>query len=519
MLTGMLYKSIPDRSRLDISAGSPNRDVLLFSKFDKVFVNGILLEDQSFVVLLVRENTESHSGRLIVSYPPYAQIDEVAVNDMAIKEMASELGCTEDGCWFVHDISVINQDELHFSAIVVNPDHPMVYRGRPRDRSRAWADMVYDSEHGKTRTINVNAPTGVDIQKIYYGCPGTGKSRTIKDKVEGDNGEKMMYFDERGKVVDDPSTVEDKSKLTSNVFRTTFHPDYDYSTFVGSYKPVMNPVLDEDGNETGKEELAYEFVPQVFTNAYVRAWKSLADDTLTDDEKQVYLIIEEINRGNCAQIFGDLFQLLDRKNNRSEFSIIPDAELRKHLAKEGLESNKLILPENLHVLATMNTSDQSLFPMDSAFKRRWAMEYVPINLEQEKAREFTYKVNGEDYSWVEFLGKVNPLIRKATDSEDKQMGEFFIKDHASEEEFLNKVMFYIWNDVCKDLYSASRISPLYFMRSAEGDDKKDVFTFAELFGKGRLNEEDNMYTAPVDLLEGFITKYLGLKALPKKEQE
>ena len=510
MLTGMLYKSIPDRSRLDISAGSPNRDVLLFSKFDKVFVNGILLEDQSVVMLLVRENTESHSGRLIVSYPPYAQIDEVAVNDMAIKEMASALGCTEDGCWFVHDISVINQDELHFSAIVVNPDHPMVYRGRSRDRSRAWADMVYDSEHGKTRTINVNAPTGVDIQKIYYGCPGTGKSRTIKDKVEGDNGEKMMYFDERGKVVDDPSSVKDKSKLTTNVFRTTFHPDYDYSTFVGSYKPVMNPVVDEDGNESGKEELAYEFVPQVFTNAYVRAWKSLADDTLTDDEKQVYLIIEEINRGNCAQIFGDLFQLLDRKNNRSEFSIIPDAELRKHLANEGLESNKLTLPENLHILATMNTSDQSLFPMDSAFKRRWAMEYVPINLEHGVAKEFTFEVKGEKYSWVEFLSKVNPLIRKATDSEDKQMGEFFIKGQITEEEFKNKVMFYIWNDVCKDLYSASRISPLYFMRSDEAEGTKNVFTFAELYGKGRLEEDTKDYTAPDDLLFGFITKKLGL---------
>lgn len=519
MLTGMLYKSIPDRSRLDISAGSPNRDVLLFSKFDKVFVNGILLEDQSFVMLLVRENTESHSGRLIVSYPPYAQIDEVAVNDMAIKEMASALGCSEDGCWFVHDISVINQDELHFSAIVVNPDHPMVYRGRSRDRSRAWADMVYDSEHGKTRTINVNAPTGVDIQKIYYGCPGTGKSRTIKDKVEGDNGEKMMYFDERGKVVDDPSTVKDKSKLTTNVFRTTFHPDYDYSTFVGSYKPVMNPVLDEDGNETGKEELAYEFVPQVFTNAYVRAWKSLADDTLTDDEKQVYLIIEEINRGNCAQIFGDLFQLLDRKNNRSEFSIIPDAELRKHLANEGLESNKLILPENLHILATMNTSDQSLFPMDSAFKRRWAMEYVPINLDQKIAKEFTFEVKGKNYSWVEFLGKVNPLIRKATDSEDKQMGEFFIKGQISEEEFKNKVMFYIWNDVCKDLYSASRISPLYFMRSDEAEGTKNVFTFAELYGKGRLDDDTKDYTAPVDLLVGFVTKKLGLAPISAKSEE
>jgi hypothetical protein len=357
------------------------------------------------------------------------------------------------------------------------------------------------------------------LQKIFYGCPGTGKSYKVKGLTEGHKGEKTVYFDETGAKVADINAVQDKSKITSNVFRTTFHPDYDYSTFVGSYKPVMNPVLDDDGKETGNEDLAYEFVPQVFTNAYVRAWKSLVDETLSDAEKQVYLIIEEINRGNCAQIFGDLFQLLDRKNGRSEFSIIPDAELRKHLAKEGLESNKLILPENLHILATMNTSDQSLFPMDSAFKRRWAMEYVPINLEQEKAREFTYKVNGEDYSWVEFLGKVNPLIRKATDSEDKQMGEFFIKDHATEEEFLNKVMFYIWNDVCKDIYSASRISPLYFMRSAEGDDKKDVFTFAELFGKGRLNEEDNTYTAPVDLLEGFITKYLGLKALPKKEQE
>lgn len=519
MLIGMLYKSISDKSRLDISAGSSNREVLLFSRFDKVYVNDILMEDRSFVVLLVRENTESHAGRLIISYPPYAQIDEVAVNDMAIKEMASALGCTENGCWFVYDISVVNQDELHFSAIVVNPDHPMVYKGRSRDRSRAWADMVYDSEHGAARTINVNAPTGIEIQKIFYGCPGTGKSRTIKDKVEGDYGEKMMYFDERGKVVDDPNSVKDKSKLTTNVFRTTFHPDYDYSTFVGSYKPVMNPVIGEDGYETGNEELAYEFVPQVFTNAYIRAWKSLKDDTLTDAEKQVYLIIEEINRGNCAQIFGDLFQLLDRKDCRSEFSIIPDAELRKHLAKEGLESNKLLLPENLHILATMNTSDQSLFPMDSAFKRRWAMEYVPINLDQKIAKEYTFKISDEEYSWVEFLRKINPLIRKATDSEDKQMGEFFIKGHVTEEEFVNKVMFYIWNDVCKDLYSASRISPLYFMRSASGEDKKDVFTFAELFGDGRHNEDDGTDTKPKELMVDFITKYLEMKPLEKKKSE
>lgn len=222
---------------------------------------------------------------------------------------------------------------------------------------------------------------GKTVQKIYYGCPGTGKSHKVKGLTEGPDGENIVYFDENGNKVADIDAVSDKSKITSNIFRTTFHPDYDYSTFVGSYKPVMNPVLDDDGKETGKEELAYEFVPQVFTNAYVRAYKSLEDGLLSDEEKQVYLIIEEINRGNCAQIFGDLFQLLDRKNGISEFSIIPDAELRKYLEKKGLESNRLVLPANLHILATMNTSDQSLFPMDSAFKRRWAMEYVPINLE------------------------------------------------------------------------------------------------------------------------------------------
>jgi len=371
-----------------------------------------------------------------------------------------------------------------------------------------------------SNSIQVAKTTGKDlkktptIQKIYYGCPGTGKSYKVMKETEGEDGKKTIYFDKYGVYVPDIEPIEDKSEHTTNIFRTTFHPDYDYSTFVGSYKPVMNPILEEDGKDTGKEDLAYEFVPQVFTNAYVRAWKSLNDETIPDEKKHVYLIIEEINRGNCAQIFGDLFQLLDRrKDGRSEYFIVPDAELRKYLAKQNLESNRLILPENLHILATMNTSDQSLFPMDSAFKRRWAMEYIPVNLEHEIAKGFTFKVNDKEYSWVKFLGKVNPLIRKATDSEDKQMGEFFIKGKISEDDFKNKVMFYIWNDVCKDLYSASRISPLYFMRSEAGEDPKHVFTFAELFGAGRYDKEEDKYMNPTELLEGFITKQLELTAI------
>ncbi len=362
-----------------------------------------------------------------------------------------------------------------------------------------------------SKTANDDLAIDAPVQKIYYGCPGTGKSYEVKKITEGINGELATYFDDKGHKIPTPDTKEERANKPSNIFRTTFHPDYDYAAFVGSYKPVMKPVLDNDGKKTD-EELTYAFVPQVFTNAYIRAYMSLADETLTDSEKQVYLIIEEINRGNCAQIFGDLFQLLDRKDGISEYPIVPDTELINFLNEQGISGNKLRLPENFHIFATMNTSDQSLFPMDSAFKRRWAMEYIPINLDQKDAKTYTFIINDKEYSWVEFLGKVNPLIRKATDSEDKQMGEFFIKGNVTETVFKNKVMFYLWNDVCKDLYSASRISPDYFLRDDVEEDKKTVFTFAELFGDGRIDTENNKTTSPAQLLEGFITKKLRLES-------
>lgn len=287
------------------------------------------------------------------------------------------------------------------------------------------------------------------IQTIYYGCPGTGKSYTIKMISEGKENEKVIKY-------------EDGS---NNIFRTTFHPDYDYATFVGSYKPLKNE----------NNELDYQFTPQVFTNAYVQALKH-ADDP-------IYLIIEEINRGNCAQIFGDLFQLLDRTGGVSDYGIKPDSELSKFLKKQGVEHRELKLPKNFHIYATMNTSDQSLFPMDSAFKRRWAMEYMPINYTHEIASKFTIEVAGKKYLWIKFLEMVNERIIDATDSEDKQMGEFFIKHSISEREFINKVMFYLWNDVCKDLYNPRHVQGAFFLKVVDKipSEKRDYFTFAELF--------------------------------------
>ena len=281
------------------------------------------------------------------------------------------------------------------------------------------------------------------FQIIYYGAPGTGKSHRIKKQLEEMNVPK------------------------ENIFRTTFHPDSDYSSFVGAYKPTMKKQYRYDGKVKAKyyedDDLAgakrddviidkviqYDFVPQTFIKAYTQAYNN--------PNENVYLIIEEINRGNCAQIFGDLFQLLDRDDNGvSEYPIKADSDLKMYLEGElgknhdGIKDGELCLPSNLYIWATMNTSDQSLFPIDSAFKRRWDWEYEPIKYENSK---WEIEIDGNMYSWTSFQEKVNNRIFEATNSEDKMLGDFFVKPNnnvISEKQFINKVLFYLWNDVCKD---------------------------------------------------------------------
>lgn len=350
-------------------------------------------------------------------------------------------------------------------------------------------------------------------QIIFYGAPGTGKSYKIKVQLEGVSKE--------------------------NIFRTTFHPDSDYSTFVGAYKPTMEKPIDkiyakgeliskltemkeggvtyspqkfgakywrslkqlnlsdkkdilqacgmsdnytvefDKGMAVGEEYLAcsnesriiYSFVPQAFLNAYIQTYKK--------SEEKVYLIIEEINRGNCAQIFGDLFQLLDRDvNGKSEYGIKADADLKSFLEEKlgednpGIKDGELCLPSNLYIYATMNTSDQSLFPIDSAFKRRWDWEYEPIKY---KNTDWKIVIDGTEYSWTSFQRKVNDKILSATSSEDKMLGDYFVNPSdgiITDKVLLNKILFYLWNDVCKD---------------GEGDifkvgETEDI-SFSELYGE------------------------------------
>ena len=344
---------------------------------------------------------------------------------------------------------------LNYSQIVSNTLD--VY---PRKKS-----PIYDNLFSQNST-NSSFP----LQQIFYGAPGTGKSHEVKI-ITGE-------LDNAGIEHERP-----------NVFRTTFHPDTDYATFVGCYKPTMKPVEEKYRAVAGKEEeIAYEFVPQAFTDAYVYAYNHPTEPT--------YLVIEEINRGNCAQIFGDLFQLLDRKaDGTSEYAIKADKDFAKYLLeakteegeeilihKEGIQDGKLRLPRNLNILATMNTSDQSLFPMDSAFKRRWDWRYVAISYTEPNSAAFTINV-GKGYQWVDFIRQVNKRIFDLTQSEDKELGNFFIKSSIDAEQFKSKVMFYLWYEVLRDEVENSKYF-FYYIQKEEGTDKEiaQKFTFKDLYG-------------------------------------
>jgi 5-methylcytosine-specific restriction endonuclease McrBC GTP-binding regulatory subunit McrB len=249
------------------------------------------------------------------------------------------------------------------------------------------------------------------------------------------------------------------------VVRTTFHPDSDYSTFVGAYKPkmeVMPRYNPQTGEQMGVEKrIVYAYTPQAFLKAYITAWQN--------PEQPVYLIIEEINRGNCAQIFGDLFQLLDRGDDgQSCYPIKADQDMQMYLMEafagnDALPGNirtgeELVLPSNLYIWATMNTSDQSLFPIDSAFKRRWEWKYVPITQGRDKDNgqllQWSIVAKKEKYDWWSFLEVMNKRVAEITSSEDKKLGFFFCKADGqgviSADKFVSKVMFYLWNDVFKD---------------------------------------------------------------------
>ena len=416
---------------------------------------------------------------------------------------------------------------------------------------------------GKTNKEYINQ--NQIFQQIFYGAPGTGKSNTIKKLVDEQN---------------------------KKCHRTTFHPDSDYSTFVGAYKPTMKSseriyspeeltvklkeikttgttypchkfaakyweslkdltpdsikqilnacgFTDNYSVELGKGvaigqeclnkpedgKIIYTFCPQAFTNAYVEAWNT---------EEDVFLIIEEINRGNCAQIFGDLFQLLDRKNGVSEYPVEADADLQSYLFKaladttrtdipEDVKSGKkLKLPSNLYIWATMNTSDQSLFPIDSAFKRRWEWKYIKIREgKDENGNKLDWKVDvkideeNNLLSWWAFVQKINEIIASMTSSADKQLGYFFCcakNGVIDEETFVSKVIFYLWNDVFKDYGFEDASLFRYIAKDEDGKETEKDLTFPDFYDED--GEKVN-----TDRLTDFLKKVMSWRSDNKRDDD
>lgn len=446
LITAMVYNSIPnpqDRIYCPLGKGgnqSSDYEFVLGSLFKKVFVNGIPVNGKFLLLIVKKLVGDNHVGRKTLKYNPRMTLDDVNYNENCYNNMATALGVSRNGSWFVSEINVKNQDELHFTAHVLNADAPTIFSDSA-DRSQKLQSKLLayaqESNNPKFKTYIKSLIFDSPLQVIYYGAPGTGKSHRIKDFL----------------------TKHDVPKR--NIFRTTFHPDSDYSTFVGSYKPSRGKkkmfglngsttvAMEYNGQPLEEEIISYQFIPQAFLQAYIQAYKN--------PEEKVFLVIEEINRGNCAQIFGDLFQLLDRDDSgKSEYPIKADTDMKQFLEKElgtdneGIAEGELCLPSNLYIFATMNTSDQSLFPIDSAFKRRWDWEYEPIKY---KNTDWMIDIDGVKYLWVKFQKEVNSRILSDTGSEDKMMGDYFVKPNSkviSKKLFLNKILFYLWNDVCKD---------------------------------------------------------------------
>lgn len=271
---------------------------------------------------------------------------------------------------------------------------------------------------------------------LLYGVPGCGKSHKVEEEYE--------------------------SKITTekNKIRVVFHPDYTYSDFVGQLLPVLKEV--ENAQGVKEEKLQYEFVPGPFTKIIKTAYE--------EPNQQCLLIIEELNRGNAPAIFGEIFQLLDRNDNGESKYGIYNADIAKY-AYGGLPENQGIainviantpikLPPNLTIVATMNTSDQNVFTMDTAFQRRWQMKHIPNRFTGESLDEKTINhvakhLPNSEISWGAFAQTVNKKMHTANlgfgGTEDKSLGVYFATDNDLDdaERFAEKVLKYLWDDAFK----------------------------------------------------------------------
>lgn len=319
--------------------------------------------------------------------------------------------------------------------------------------------LGYEVEHVEVDLNDKSYHVKNAINKIYFGAPGTGKSNYVDE----------TYYDDFAK-------------------RVTFHPEYTYNDFVGYIRPVIDGV-----------DLSYKFVPGIFTEILVAA--------LGDPYNMYTLIVEELNRANTAAVFGDLFQLLDRKSDGSSEYRVNNTDIYKYIkdemgSKYEYNDGSIGIPSNLNIIATMNTADQNVFVMDTAFKRRWEFEYISVEFKDNHKFKDS-RLTKIDITWKQFVEVINEFMMSEDNndlfiSEDKQIGPYFIKNNELNDcnKFGYKVLLYLWEDVFKmDKYKLFN---------------KEIRTFSNLISKFSGDDAINIFSS------NFIKK-LEEKRLDNKE--
>lgn len=382
-----------------VRGSDPDSPIVLAASFSKVYINDTFIENAvpngKFILLITKDTSESHTGRLRLKYSPSNTITDGAnsySNQHLFDQIRRKLGLADDACWFISEINVVNQSDIVLKTIVVNPNGIAEYADAA-ELHAVWNGLAPVSSQ-------YDIKTGENI--IFYGVPGSGKSYTIRENY-----------------CDDENYME----------RIVFHPDYSYSDFVGQILPENT-----DGH------ISYPFVPGPFTRILKTA--------TNDPAHNYYLIIEELNRGNAPAIFGEVFQLLDRIDGVSEYGIN-----NTDIANEvyGDPAHLVRIPRNLFILATMNTADQNVFTLDTAFKRRWRMKNIASNVSKSAIAKDV--ICDSAITWEQFVETLNPLIIENSETSignaDKRMGAYFValEELKNKDYFGEKVLMYLWNDV------------------------------------------------------------------------
>lgn len=483
IINGLVYNQIKDIENFSYGSGGRNYEMEIISVINSIEIKVYDFQNEvhktypiknPLIAIIAKETKGTHLGRRTLKMNK-----GFSYNGLTNEKFYGEINQIITNPWFGYKLSYDFKHSGILTLTIIKAPQPEPIEGKPdivyetaKERKEIWNDLLstYSEQYDSIDILsepnsNYQLNNTTVVNKIFYGAPGTGKSHKVNELLKG------------------------KEERTE---RVTFHPEYDYVSFIGGFKPIT-----EKDAVSEKEEIKYKFVPQIFTNIYVDAWNN--------KDHQYYLVIEEINRGNCAEIFGDIFQLLDRN---SDYNITPSNELKQYLVNtltsenglKGIENGKMKLPSNLNILATMNTSDQSLFPMDSAFKRRWDWEYIPINYEKSPENPSSdFQVNISEtvsFSWLDFIEKVNTVIKENPNlGMDKCIGNYFIKAKDNIiplEEFINKAIFYLWNDVFKDeddhIFEENTFYEDFFPIATKGKEK--VLKILDKIGLNTPEKED-----------------------------